>query len=403
MSVRLSVRLRLTMLYGGLFLFAGALLLVVNYGLVRSRLPEPAHVTAAPVIERNVLPLEAPVSGAFDQVLPVDPTTPEGRRIQDAFIQSAREYRQRTLDTLVVQSLAALGLMALVSIGLGWMVAGRVLQPLHRITATARRLSEQNLHERIALEGPPDELKELADTFDGMLARLNAAFDAQKRFIANASHELRTPLAIQRALVDVELAGPGRPPEDLATAEKLRHAIGRSERLIDSLLVLARSERRVEEWRPVDLAKAAEQALEAVAAEAAAAELRLERRLGEATACGDPPLLERVVCNLVENAVRHNVPGGWLEVTTRVDAGRAEVIVANSGPHIPPEDVSRLFEPFRRLQGDRTGSGGGSGLGLSIVQAVVVAHGGEVRAEPRPEGGLRVEVRLPTTAPSAAG
>ncbi len=403
MRLRLSVRLRLTMLYGGLFLFAGALLLVVNYGLVRSRLPEPQHVTAAPAIERSVLPLEGPVGGAFDQVLPVDITTPEGRRIQDAFIQSAREYRQRTLDTLVVQSLAALGLMALVSIGLGWMVAGRVLRPLHRITAIARRLSEQNLHERIALEGPSDELKELADTFDDMLTRLSTAFDAQKRFIANASHELRTPLAIQRALVDVELAGPGRAPEDAATAEKLRHAIGRSERLIDSLLVLARSERRIEEWSPVELAGAAEQALDAVAGEVAAAELRVERRLGAATACGDPPLLERVVWNLVENAVRHNVAGGSIEVTTGEADGRAAVSVANTGPDIGPGEIARLFEPFRRLGGDRTRSVVGSGLGLSIVEAVVRAHGGQVWAASRPGGGLQVEVRLPTGSPGTRG
>ena len=400
MRVRLSVRLRLTMLYGGLFLFAGALLLVVNYGLVRSRLPEPAHLSAAPAIERNVLPLEAPVGGVFDQVLPVDVTTPEGRRIQDAFIQSAREYRQRTLDTLVVQSLAALGLMALVSIALGWVVAGRVLQPLHRITATARRLSDQNLHERIALEGPADELKELADTFDDMLARLSTAFDAQKRFIANASHELRTPLAIQRALVDVDLAGPGRSAEDAVTAEKLRHAIGRSERLIDSLLVLARSERKIEEWSPVDLAAAADQALEAVRAEVAEAGLRVERQLGPATACGDPPLLERVVSNLVENAVRHNVHGGSIEVTTRVADGRAAVSVANTGPDIGLGEIARLFEPFRRLGGDRTRSVVGSGLGLSIVQAVVRAHGGQVWAAPRPGGGLQVEVRLPTRSPA---
>ncbi len=232
--------------------------------------------------------------------------------------------------------------MALVSIALGWIVAGRVLQPLHRITATARRLSDQNLHERIALEGPSDELKELADTFDDMLARLSTAFDAQKRFIANASHELRTPLAIQRALVDVELAGPGRSPEDSATAEKLRHAIGRSERLIDSLLLLARSDRRIEEWSPVDLAAAAEQALDAVAGEVAAAELRVQRQLGPATACGDPPLLERVVCNLVENAVRHNVHGGSIEVTTRAADGRAAVSVANTGPDIGPGEIARL-------------------------------------------------------------
>ena len=401
MSLGLSVRLRLTMLYGGLFLLAGALLLAVNYGLVRSRLPEVTHVApAVPGVDPSVLPLDGPVPVEFNVVLPVDIATPEGQRIQEAFTKSAAEYRRQTLRTLVVQSAAALGLMAIVSIGLGWMVAGRVLQPIHRITATARRLSEQNLHERIALQGPPDELKELADTFDDMLARLNTAFDAQRRFIANASHELRTPLAIQRALVDVELAGAERSPGDAATAEKLRHAISRSERLIDSLLVLARSERRIEEWSPVDLSRAVEDALEAVADEAAAADLRIERRLAPVTACGDPPLLERVVSNLVENAVRHNVSGGSVEVSTRLEHGRAAVSVTNGGPAISPDDIGRAFEPFRRLDGDRTRSALGSGLGLSIVRAVVVAHGGQVWAAPRPGGGLHVEVRLPTTAPS---
>ena len=399
----LSVRLRLTMLYGGLFLLAGALLLAVNYGLVRSRLPEVSHVTLVEGVNADMLPMPAPEPGTFDVVLPVDVATPEGQRIREAFTRSAAEYRRQTLRTLVVQSAAALGLMAIVSIGLGWMVAGRVLQPLHRITATARRLSEQNLHERIGLEGPPDELKELADTFDDMLARLNTAFDAQRRFIANASHELRTPLAIQRALVDVELAGPRRSPEDAATAEKLRQAISRSERLIDSLLVLARSDRRIEEWSAVDLARAVEDALEAVADEAAAADLRIERRLAVATACGDPPLLERVVSNLVENAVRHNVPGGSIEVATRMEDGRAAVSVTNSGPVIGADEIARAFEPFRRLQADRTGSALGSGLGLSIVRAVVVAHGGQVWAAPRPAGGLQVDVRLPTTPPSPEG
>ena len=400
MSLRPTVRLRLTLLYGGLFLLAGALLLTVNYGLVRSQLPaEPAHNTVVFARDPSVLPLPDPAVGGVDAVVPVEPDTPEGRRIQEAFDRSIRDYRLRTLRTLVVQSASALGVMAMLSIALGWVVAGRVLRPLHRITATARRLSQQNLHERIALEGPADELKELADTFDDMLARLDAAFEAQGRFMANASHELRTPLAIQRALVDVALGGPDRSPNDVVTAGKLRDAIGRSEQLIDSLLVLARSERRIEEWTGVDLARAAADAIAALGPEAQAAGVRLERRLEAAVACGDPPLVERVVSNLVENAVRHNTEGGWVEVGTRCDAGRAVLTVANTGPEIRPEEVSRLFEPFRRLEGDRTRSARGAGLGLSIVRAVVDAHGGEVRAVPRSGGGLELEVRLPTAAP----
>lgn len=400
MTLRPTVRLRLTLLYGGLFLGAGALLLAVNYGLVRSRLPsEPGHDTIVLARDPSVLPFPEPGMGGPDAVVPVEPGTPEGRRIQEAFARSIRDYRRRTLHTLVVQSASALGVMAMLSIALGWVVAGRVLRPLHRITATARRLSKENLHERIALEGPADELKELADTFDDMLARLDAAFDAQGRFLANASHELRTPLAIQRALVDVALAGPERSPEDVAVAGKLRDAIGRSEQLIDSLLLLARSERRIEEWTGVDLARAAAEALAVAGPEAEAAGVRLDRRLEAAVACGDPPLAERVVSNLVENAVRHNIDGGWVEVATRSDDRWAVLTVANTGREIRPDELSRLFEPFRRLEGDRTRSERGAGLGLSIVRAVVDAHGGRVRAVPRAGGGLEVEVRLPTVPP----
>ena len=404
MKLRPSVRLRLTLLYGGLFLLTGTLLLAVNYALVSARLPgEPSRVTVAPRFAPGTVPL--PEAGAPDHlefVLPVDPGSPEGQQIEEAFAKGIQDYRRRTLDTLLVQSASALGLLALASIGLGWVVAGRVLRPLNRITATARHLSEQNLHERIDLDGPDDELKELADTFDGMLARLDAAFSAQSRFIANASHELRTPLAIQRTLVDVSLAGPGRSPEDLVTADKLREAIGRSERLIDSLLVLARSERRIEEWTSVDLARAAAEALAASAPEADARRLRIERHLEAAVACGDPPLVERVVGNLVDNAVRHNVDGGEVKVVTRSGPDGAVLAVTNTGPQIRPDEVARLFEPFRRLEGDRTRSVKGSGLGLSIVRAVVETHGGAVGATPRNGGGLEVEVILPTARPKTS-
>jgi signal transduction histidine kinase len=284
-------------------------------------------------------------------------------------------------------------------LGLGWVVAGRVLRPLQRITATAKRLSERTLDQRIALDGPDDELKELADTFDQMLMRLDAAFDSQRRFAANASHELRTPLAITRTEVDVALADPDTSQAELrAMAERVRDATGRSERLIEGLLTLARSEREPRLWEPVDMADAAAQALQHGRHADAAAGLRVVTRLGPAPVAGDPALLERMVANLVENAVRHNQPGGWLEVATGTDGGWAVVRVANGGRAIPPDRVESLFEPFCRLDVRVASPTRGAGLGLSIVRSVVRAHGGHTTARARPGGGLEVTVRLPARA-----
>jgi signal transduction histidine kinase len=281
------------------------------------------------------------------------------------------------------------------SIALGWVVAGRVLRPLTAITATARRLSAGSLHERIALRGPPDELKALADTIDGMLARLDRAFSGQRRFVANASHELRTPLAITRTEVDVTLASRSATIEDYrAMAERVRDANERSERLIESLLVLASSERELRTPEPVDLSEAAAESLDAAKPEIDRRGLTLRHILDEAPVLGDRNLLERLVANLVENAVGHNADGGWVEVGTGRDGSRVEVSVANGGPVVPPEEVDSLFEPFRRL-GGRTRSDRGVGLGLSIVRAVATAHGGTVHAEARQDGGLIVTVSLP--------
>jgi signal transduction histidine kinase len=289
------------------------------------------------------------------------------------------------------------------SVGLGWVVAGRVLRPLQQITGTAKRLSERNLHERIGLQGPADELKELADTFDAMLERLDAAFDTQRRFVANASHELRTPLSIVRTEVDVTLADPDATAEELRLmGERVRDATDRSERLLEGLLTLARSERRLAKREPADLAEAAAEALAQNQAEIDRLGLRVSQVLGAAPLRGDRALVERMVANLVENAVRHNHQGGHLEVDTgRLGAGtrlaeraQVQVRVANSGPVLSDEQVPLLFEPFRRLT-ERTGSERGSGLGLSIVRAVASAHGGHVEARPLPLGGLEVTVTLP--------
>jgi signal transduction histidine kinase len=288
--------------------------------------------------------------------------------------------------------------MALVSVGLGWLVAGRALRPLSAITATARRLEGSTLHERINLQGPQDELKELADTFDQMLDRLHAAFETQRRFVANASHELRTPLAIARTEVDVALADPATGPAELrAMAGRVLEANQRSERLIEGLLTLARSERQLRAAEPLDLALAAADALAAAAPEVGRLGLRVSQVLGAAPVAGDRALLERLVANLVENAVRHNHRGGWVEVDTGRTGSVAVVRVANGGPPVPPDQVAALFEPFRRLEADRTGSGRGAGLGLSIVRSVATAHGGRATALARPDGGLEVSVELPAT------
>ncbi len=394
-----TIRLRLTLIYGGLFLVAGAVLLTLNYALV------------ARGLERQVAPIGVSVGGPFPETVKADIfkfaapapqllVTPDGIAIEDVLRRYQAELRDNALHELVGQSIVALGLMALASVGLGWVMAGRALAPLTRVTATARRLSQDNLHERLALQGPQDELKELADTFDAMLGRLESAFESQRRFVANASHELRTPLSIQRTLVDVALADPDTSPEELRVmAVALRDAVDRSERLIDGLLVLARSEQGNLPHEPVDLAAVATTALDQSAGEAAAAGLRVERRLDPAPVTGSRVLLERLVGNLVQNAVRHNVPGGWMEVHTG-PGGRLRV--ASSGPVVHQDEVPGLFEPFRRLAPDRVDSARGVGLGLSIVRSVVQAHGGDVAAVPRPGGGLEVTIRLPSEPAAAA-
>ena len=411
---RPTVRLKLTLLYGVLFLLAGAGLLAVNYALVHARFANPGAVG---VMVRTTGPGQVtaapPGKGTTPDQFFDQQVAPDGSTLGDVVKRVQRDVEGKAQRELLTQSGIALALMALVSVGLGWVVAGRVLHPLQEITATAKRLSGRNLHERINLDGPEDELKELADTFDRMLARLDAAFDGQRRFVANASHELRTPLTIVRTEVDVALANRRSSAEDMrAMAERVRDAAGRCERLIDGLLTMARSERELRARDQVDLAEAAGEALVHARREAAPLGLSLAATLEPAPVAGDEALLGRLVANLVENAVRHNRPGGHLTVVTGQN-GRAFVRVANSGDRIPPDQVGALFEPFHRLAGRtsslqhagtsslrRAGSGGrseGSGLGLSIVRAVALAHGGEVDATALPDGGLEVVVSLPAS------
>jgi signal transduction histidine kinase len=393
---RRPVRLRLTLVYSGLFLAAGAALLAVTYGLVAQSLsttpPPAAGSQASQYVDQA---LQACKSENLDPVAMAKCENVAEQSLNGVSKASEEFQRSRTLAHLLDYSLAALAAIVVTSAWLGWIVAGRALRPVHAITAAARRASEENLGERIALAGPDDELKELADTFDAMLGRLDAAFASQRRFVANASHELRTPLTVMRTAIDVTLAKPTRTPAQLETmAVEVRHAADRAEALIEALLTLARSDRGTEPREPLDVAVLAEDALDAAAPAIRAHPVTVQAVLEPAPAVGDPVLVERLVTNLIDNAVRHNVPDGWVQVATGTRAGMAFIDVANGGPLIPPELVPSLFEPFRRLS-DRAGSPDGMGLGLSIVRSVALAHRGYATARPRPAGGLEITVSLP--------
>jgi signal transduction histidine kinase len=308
----------------------------------------------------------------------------------------AADTRASTLDILVTQGGIALLVVGAAASALGWLVAGRLLQPLQQMTETARRIADapaadRGLHERIALDGPHDEVKELADTFDVMLERLDKSFDGQRRFIANASHELRTPLTLNRTLLEVALEPPDVSSEVRQLGTTLLAINERHGRLIDGLLLLARSEREPTERFYVDLADLVEHVVEQLPD----GPVKVDAATGEAPVIGNSVLLERLVQNLVENGVRHNVPdGGWVQVTTGTwPDGRVSLEVTNTGPLVPRYEIPALFEPFHRLREERVSNG--AGLGLSIVRAVAQAHGGGVHLEPREGGGLKVTVTLP--------
>ena len=387
-----TIRLRLTLWYGGFFLLAGALLIGLNFALVARSLPESRGDLAARVAER----LGVAEGDLQLRALPPRPGRAPGILIEDVFQSVRTEVRNETLRQLLFQSGVALGVMAVISMGLGWVVAGRALRPLQDISATVRRISDRNLDERVALAGPRDEVRELADQFDVMLERLQAAFDAQREFVANASHELRTPLTIMRAELDVTLTADHVSREDVRRmGEVVRRAIDRSERLIDSLLVLATAEGPVERSDCVDLGALVRASLDQRSGAVAELELRPQVALGPAPVSGNGPLVERLVENLVENAIEHNVQGGMLAVTTETDGGEAVLRVENDGPVIAPEEAGRLFDRFTRLDRSRSRASGGYGLGLSIVRAIARSHGGTATASARDGGGLEVAVRLP--------
>jgi signal transduction histidine kinase len=394
---RYTIRLRLAVLYGGVFMITGTLLLALLFLTVRSS-THGSVVSAQSAVAKLV---EPHVHIHLTEPEGTVSVTPEKLEVQRAHEQAhqlgalAVNVNNNDLHQLLLFSVFALAIMVAASMALGWVIAGRVLRPLQVITAAARELSASTLHERLALGGPNDELRELGDTFDELLARLEASFEAQRQFVANASHELRTPLTLERAIIEVTLADPAASAPSLRAACERVLAIGeQQERMIDSLLTLARSERGLERREPVLLDAIASEVLDDRREQIARRGLKLDATLDSAPTSGDPRLLERLVANLVDNAIEHNSHGGSITVATGLDADEAHVTVTNSGPVIASDEVERLLRPFQRLGAARVGHGAGHGLGLSIVVAIATAHGASVSVVPRPGGGLRAEVRL---------
>jgi signal transduction histidine kinase len=374
---RRTVRLRLTRLYGGLFLASGAGLLAITYALVDHRISSPFR-TGGPLPHSTSHP------------------STTGGIVHGSTTSSLQAQHSADLHQLLVGSGIALAIMAVVSIVLGWIVAGRVLRPLRTMMLTAHQISEHNLHERLALQGPSDEMKDLGDTIDGLLTRLEGAFDAQRRFVANASHELRTPLTLGRAMLQVALADPDLTLASLrTTCEEVLQTGTQQEQLIEALLTLARSQRGLDRREPFDLAVIAGEVLLSHEPAATVRGVSIDTALKAAPVLGDARLVERLVSNLVENALRHNNSNGRVEVTVGTEAGHATLRVANTGPDIPAEQIERLLQPFQRLDVERGGEHDGLGLGLSIVDAIATAHSATFAAGPGVNGGLAIEVSFP--------
>jgi signal transduction histidine kinase len=381
----LSARSRLTLLYASLFTLGGAALVLTTYLLVAHTL----HPTTAPSIPPRV-------QRALEQCLQAARTGRAGVMQKCAALYAngveagAAAQRSTTLSHLLAYSLLSLAGATLLAAVAGWIVAGRILRPVHRLTAAARAASEQNLSQRIALQGPRDELRELADTFDTMLERLDRAFTSQRQFIANASHELRTPLTLMRTAIDVVLAKPEPKQEELVSmAAEVRQAVDHSERLIEALLVLARNDQARALTDPLDLATVAEDALEGRTANG----ITTITTLDEAPVTGDGVLLERLVANLLDNAERYNIAGGTVALSTTAHDRTSVLHVVNTGRVVPPDQVDRLFLPFTRLD-DRTRHDG-FGLGLALVSSIAAVHGGTVHASAVRAGGLDITIRLP--------
>ncbi|MFC5156638.1 sensor histidine kinase [Streptomyces amakusaensis] len=383
---RRSVRLRLTLLYGGLFLVSGAALLAIMLILVNNSVKDSWRDKLGPSDD----PLQ-PLPGLTEPA----PTRQPGQVTPQP---SPVDSKDNLMNELLTQSGIALAIMLVVSIALGWIVAGRILRPLRTITAAAQAISATSLHQRLALDGPGDELKELGDTFDSLLSRLETSFEAQRRFVANASHELRTPLARQRALGQVALADPDATVESLRAAhERILVTGAQQERLIEALLTLARSQGGIDVREPFDLARLTREVIDSREADALHRTVVFLPSISPAVAAGHRNLAERLVTNLVDNALRHNTRGGRVDVATGTLDGRATLTVTNTGPVVPSDEIGRLFQPFQRLDATRVARTEGLGLGLSIVQAIAQAHDATVTTRARPEGGLTILVSFPAT------
>ena len=462
-----TARLRFTAVYSGLFLLSGAALVATTYVLFERateyRQPQLPQIPKTPAIKNLNQSLKPPPAGpaglayslpklaaAQNQLaeaqnqLATNLLPLKGHPLTYSVPRLAQDQRQLTRDEhqlatvqhqlaaavhqiaqagtveaaqraadshqLLVDSAIALAIVAVLALLAGWLVAGRMLRPIRTITRTARRISSASLHERLALDGPQDELKELGDTLDDLFDRLEASFEAQRQFAANASHELRTPLARQRALIQVALADPQASFSSLRAAhERVLVSEQHLEQMIEALLTLTRGQAGPERREHLDLEVLASHALLAREAELAGGELEVRTTLSTGPVVGDPRLIERLIANLIDNAILHNTPHGHVDIATGTRDGHAFVSVTNSGPAVPPEEIQRLFQPFQRLGSARTRHNNGHGLGLSIVQAIVDTHGARLSARAQPQGGLTIEISfppadaaIPSGAPAAA-
>jgi signal transduction histidine kinase len=367
-----TLRVRLTLVYGGLFLLCGVVLLAITYVLFEQ--------VTHPVTKGGGPTLQYPV-----------------QQHSDAGLGKGGELtRAGVLHHLLADSAIALAIVTVIALGLGWIVAGRILRPLRSITATARRISASNLHERLSLTGPNDELKELGDTFDDLLARLQRSWDSQRQFIANVSHELRSPVTRLRLQAEIAATDCDATVASLQTGYTAVIATAQhQEDLIAALLSLAKGQRGLDHTEAVDLAPIARDILHAQRHHARQRGLRISTDIAPAIADGDPRLVEQLVRNLVDNAILHNTDGGAIQLTTAASTGYGVITVANDGPNIPTTELDRLFRPFERLEPGRRHHQTGHGLGLSVVEAIATAHGAIITTHARPAGGLSIEVAFP--------